>query len=174
MQKEDNAQLNGFINLYDCKLSFFERLKNPLLFLKGPVYPHCIAEVKVDIDDDLKTHKRSNGDEKVHFVAPRFTVAAIRGIEKDEENFNFTNGLHVRNHYPMYFDEYNQRSCMNTLCSGESYDFSDVHDEFANCMMEYSRPKIYLTKEDALHHKRNINLNSKISSVVFKALRMTA
>lgn len=166
MHKENNIQLDGFINLYDCRLSFFDRLKNPILFLKGPVYPHCIAEVKVDIDDDLIKHKRSNGDEKIHFVAPRFIVTSIKGVQTGKENeenlnLNFTNGLHVRNHYPMYFDEYNQRSCMNTLCSGGSYDFSNVHDEFANCIMEYSRPKIYLTKEDALHHKRNNYSNSK-------------
>ena len=154
MEETKSEQLTGFANLYDCRLSFIDRLKNPVLFLKSPVYKHCVAKVKVEIDDDLKKHKRNEGDEKIHIVAPRFKVVEIKGAGNEEE-LNFTNGLHVRDHYPMYFDEYNQRSCMNTLCSGGEYDFSDVHDEFANCMMEYTRPKIYLTKEDALHHRRH-------------------
>lgn len=153
MEETKTEKLTGFVNLYDCRLSLIDRLKNPMSFLKGPVYKHCVAEVQVDIDDDLKKHKRNDEDQKMHVVAPRFKVLSIKGVETEEE-LNFTNGLHVRNHYPMYFDEYNQRSCTNTLCAGSEYDFSDVHDEFANCMMEYTRPKIYLTKEDALHHKR--------------------
>ena len=97
MDFEDKSQkINGFVNLNNCNLSFFERLKNPKLFKKAPAYDHCIAQVEAINDDDIMECEKEENDKKQHIIAPRFKVIAIKGVQEDgyvcTDDLNFTGG----------------------------------------------------------------------------------